>query len=45
VEQEEANMEPVLGILILMVVRLGIPIAVLTLISLLYARAQLRHTH
>ena len=38
-------MEPMLGILLLMVVRLGIPIAVLTLISLLYSRSQLRHTH
>ena len=38
-------MEPVLAVLILMVVRLGIPIAVLTLISLLYSRARLRHTH
>ncbi len=38
-------MEPVLSVLILAVVRLGIPIAVLTLISLLYSRAQLRHTH
>ncbi len=35
-------METVLSVLILMVVRLGIPIAVLTLISLLYSRAQLR---
>jgi len=38
-------MEPTLGILILMVMRLGIPIAVLTLISLMYSRAQLRRTH
>ena len=38
-------MEPVLAVLILMVVRFGIPIAVLTLVSLLYSRAQLRHTH
>ncbi len=38
-------MEPLLAVLILMVVRLGIPIAVLTLISLLYARAQHRHAH
>ena len=38
-------MEPVLAVLILMVVRLGIPIAVLTLISLLYSRAQQRHAH
>ena len=38
-------MEPMLGVLILMVVRLGIPIAVLTLISLLYTRSQLRHSH
>jgi len=38
-------MEPTLAILLLMVVRLGIPIAVLTLISLLYSRSQLRHTH
>jgi hypothetical protein len=38
-------MEPTLAILILMVVRLGIPIAVLTLISLAYSRLQLRHTH
>ena len=38
-------MEPMLGILLLMVVRLGIPIAMLTLISLLYSRSQLRHTH
>ena len=38
-------MEPTLGILILMVMRLGIPIAVLTLISLLYSRSQLPHTH
>jgi hypothetical protein len=37
-------MEPTLGILILMVVRVGIPIAVLTLISVLYSRSQLRHT-
>jgi hypothetical protein len=45
VEQEEADMEPMLGILILMVVRLGVPIAILTLVSLMYSRAQLRHTH
>ena len=38
-------MEPVLAVLILMVVRLGIPIAVLTLISLLYLRAQQRRIH
>jgi len=38
-------MEPVLAVLILMVVRFGIPIAVLTLVSLLFSRAQLRHTH
>jgi hypothetical protein len=38
-------MEPTLAILMLMVVRLGIPIAVLTLISLLYSRSQLQHTH
>ena len=38
-------MEPTLVILLLMVVRLGTPIAVLTLISLLYSRSQLRHTH
>ncbi len=38
-------MEPVLAVLILMVVRLGIPIAVLTLISLLYSRVQLRKVH
>jgi hypothetical protein len=38
-------MEPVLAVLVLMVVRLGIPIAVLTLISLLYSRAQLRRAH
>ena len=37
-------MEPVLGVLILVIVRLGIPIAVLTLISLLYSRAQ-RQAH
>ncbi len=37
-------MESVLAVVILMVVRLGIPIAVLTLISLLYSR-MLRHTH
>ena len=38
-------MEQTLVILLLMVVRLGIPIAVLTLISLLYSRSQLHHTH
>ncbi len=38
-------METVLSILILTVVRLGIPIAVLTLISLLYSRAQQRRAH
>jgi len=38
-------MEPVLSVLILTVVRLGIPIAVLTLISLLYSRSHPRHTH
>jgi hypothetical protein len=38
-------MEPTLVILLLMVVRLGIPIAVLMLISLLYSRSQLRRTH
>jgi hypothetical protein len=38
-------MEPVLSVLILAVVRLGIPIAVLTLVSLFYSRARLRHTH
>ena len=38
-------MEPVLAVVILMVVRLGIPIAVLTLISLFYSRAQLRRAH
>jgi hypothetical protein len=38
-------MEPLLSVLILMVVRLGIPIAVLALISLLYSRAQRRHVH
>ncbi len=37
-------MDPVFAVLILMVVRLGIPIAVLTLISVLYSRSQLRHT-
>ncbi len=38
-------MEPVLAVLIVTLVRLGIPIAVLTLISVLYSRAQLRHKH
>jgi hypothetical protein len=38
-------METMLAVLILTVVRLGIPIAVLTLISLLYSRAQLRQEH
>ncbi len=38
-------METVLSVLVLMVVRVGIPIAVLTLISLLYSRAHLRRTH
>jgi hypothetical protein len=38
-------MEPTLAILMLMVVRLGIPLAVLTLISLLYSRSQLQRTH
>ncbi len=38
-------MESVLAVVILMVVRLGIPIAVLTLISLLYSRVLLRHSH
>ena len=38
-------MEPVLAILILMVIRLGIPIAVLTLVGLLYSRSQLHHRH
>ncbi len=38
-------MEPLLAVLMLMVVRLGVPIAVLALISLLYARAQQRHAH
>ena len=38
-------MEAVLAVVILTVVRLGIPIAVLTLISLLYSRAQLRQAH
>lgn len=32
-------------VVLLMVVRLGIPIAVLTLVSLLYSRTQLRHRH
>ncbi len=36
-------MEPTLAVLILMVLRLGIPIAVLSLISVLYSRSQLRH--
>ncbi len=38
-------MEPTLAVLILMVMRLGIPIAVLTLISLLYSRTQRQHAH
>lgn len=38
-------MEPVLAVLILIVLRLGIPIAVLTLISLAYARTQLHRAH
>lgn len=38
-------MEAVLSVLILIVVRLGVPIAVLTLISLLYARARQRRAH
>ncbi len=37
-------MEPVLGVFILSVVRVGIPIAVLTLISVVYSRKQLHHT-
>jgi hypothetical protein len=36
-------MEPVLSVLILAVVRLGIPIAVLTLVSLFYSRAAAAH--
>ncbi len=38
-------MEPVLGVLIVTLVRVGIPIAVLTAISVLYSQAQLRHRH
>jgi hypothetical protein len=38
-------MEPTFAVLILMVARIGIPIAVLALISFLYSRSQLRHTH
>jgi hypothetical protein len=38
-------MEPTLAVLILMVVRVGIPIAVLALISVLYSRSHMRHLH
>ncbi len=36
-------MEAVLTVLILFAIRLGIPIAVLTLISLIYSRSHARH--
>lgn len=39
------DVEPTLAVLILMVVRLGVPIAVLTLIGVAYSRAQLRRMH
>ena len=38
-------MEPTIGVLIMAAVRVGIPIAVLTLISVLYSRSQLRNVH
>ncbi len=38
-------MDAVLAILIGLLVRFGIPIAVLTLLSLAYSRRQMRHGH
>ncbi len=38
-------MDAVLAILIGLLVRFGIPIAVLTLLSLAYSRQQMRHGH
>lgn len=38
-------MEELLAVLLGMMVRFGIPIAVLTLISLAYSRRQMRHGH
>ncbi len=38
-------MEPVLAVLMIAIVRFGIPIAVLTLIGLAYSRYQMRHIH
>ncbi len=38
-------MNEVLAVLLGLLVRFGIPIAVLTLISLAYARQQMRHGH
>lgn len=38
-------MAEILAVLIILIVRLGIPIAVMTLIAILYSRYEHRHVH